>query len=69
MKNEVDRFNTFCAMLLTEGHTHTYTHTDTYTHKVIAINPWRGLKILRKQTGEGSVYTKRIRYRIILCFP
>ncbi len=41
MKYEVDRFNTFCAMLLTDGHTDAHKHT--HTHKVIAINPWRGL--------------------------
>ncbi len=32
MKNEVDRLNTFCAMLLADTHT----QTDIHTHKAIA---------------------------------
>ncbi len=41
VENEVDRCNRFCAMLLTD--TRTDGPTDGRTHKVIAINPWRGL--------------------------
>ncbi len=40
--------NAFCAMLLKDTRTDRQTdrQTDRRTHKVIAINPWRGLMIL-----------------------
>ncbi len=36
MKNEVDRFNTFCAMFLTDTHTHTRTDTQSDCKKPLA---------------------------------